>query len=307
MEAEHEQVSPLTTEQAKEIEEELYAVLRRQVSRAGPVPLPSSDFWKQVGELCAHLEVEVDRLGRAEGFSLRSQTAAKRQAGIRRAAADLARKRMVALVEHAAASSLTSNPFPGDGGQRIGVLEALDWSQHDPSERSFHQQLTSDLERFKHDVNWDAIQYGSLGTPRLKPVVGRGTRQLDDFVEEPGGITGEGPPEIMLIEDPHPPAADSEEEDEEERIARIDGYPELAGQFDERRDEPAPPIEDPEGEEGLEAPASLVRIRVTTQNDEPFVDSAGNDLLLNEGDVHMLEPSLAKALIDLEFAVEVSL
>ena len=39
---------------AKQIEEELHAVLRRQINRSGPVPLPRKDFWKKISELCNH-------------------------------------------------------------------------------------------------------------------------------------------------------------------------------------------------------------------------------------------------------------
>ena len=43
---------------AKQIEEELHAVLRRQINRSGPVPLPRKDFGKKFQSYAIFLKLK---------------------------------------------------------------------------------------------------------------------------------------------------------------------------------------------------------------------------------------------------------
>ena len=277
---------------AKQIEEELHAILRRQINRSGPVPLPRKDFWNKISDLCNYLEVEVNRLGKAEGWSLRTQAAAKRQSSIRRAASELARKRLVSMLEHSTTNLFTANPFPGDGMIKSQGVESMDWGKHDSNERAFYTQVEELIRKFKHDIQWENIQFGVLGDFEEDTIkVAVGTTQLDDFVKE--DITEDGQPELLFIEpDENQEYIDEFEDDEEERIANAESYSDVSTEES---------VEDIDLEVVSEF-ESLMRIRIIKDGDEPFIDSKGNEFKLSNGDIHQLDESLATMLIQLEFA-----
>lgn len=276
---------------AKQIEEELHAVLRRQINRSGPVPLPRKDFWQKISELCNYLEIEVNRLGKAEGWSLRTQAAAKRQSSIRRAASELGRKRLVSMLEHSTTNLFTANPFPGDSMIKSQGIESMDWGKHDSNERAFYSQAEELIRKFKQDINWENIQFGVLGnfedtTLKVSP----GTTQLDDFVKE--DITEDGPPELLFIEQEDEGDFIDDFQDEEERIANAESYSDLSIEKS---------AENIENEEVSENKSNL-RIRIIKDGEEPFIDSKGKEFILTNGDIHLLDESLANMLIQLEYA-----
>tara|TARA_X000001036_G_scaffold246937_2_gene230222 strand:+ start:1718 stop:2743 length:1026 start_codon:yes stop_codon:yes gene_type:complete len=207
---------------AKEIEEQLFSTLRQQVGRSVPMPLPSQDFWSKVGQLLDTVEMEIHEVYRTVGPSMKMQTIQKRQANIRRTAVELARKRLVAMMQHSASMALRT------GGSQGQDLANLDWSRHDPSEREFYSNATELLNRFKQSVNWNAMQMG-LASEGLAGdlTLAAGTTQLDSFMPESGGLTGQGPPTIALEETSEP--LPEIEMDEEEILAKADGFPELQG------------------------------------------------------------------------------
>ena len=94
----------LNQSQAKEVEEQLFSTLRQQTGRNIPMPLPRTDFWEKVGMLLETIEMEIHEIYRTIGPSLKLQTMQKRQANVRRTASELARKRIVALMQHSALS-----------------------------------------------------------------------------------------------------------------------------------------------------------------------------------------------------------
>ena len=96
----------LNPAQAKEIEEQLFSTLRQQVGRSVPMPLPSQDFWSKVAQLLDTVEMEIHDVYRNVGPSMKMQTIQKRQANIRRTASELARKRLVAMMQHSASMAL---------------------------------------------------------------------------------------------------------------------------------------------------------------------------------------------------------
>ena len=110
----------LTPEQAREIQEQLFATYRHQRNRHVPVHLPRQDFWEMVKRLLTTLDLEIHNMIRKHGADLRVQNEQKRQANVRHVASELARRRMVAMMQHAASQSLrmatsvsdTATPLP---------------------------------------------------------------------------------------------------------------------------------------------------------------------------------------------------
>ena len=73
------------------------------------------------------------------------------------------------------------------------------------------------IRKFKHDIQWENIQFGVLGDFEEDAIkVASGTTQLDDFVKE--DITEEGPPELLFIEPEENLNFTDDFEDEEEAI-----------------------------------------------------------------------------------------
>mgnify|MGYP001418336514 CR=1 FL=1 len=286
------EVASIDANLAKQIEEELHAVLRRQINRSGPVPLPRKDFWKKISDLCNFLDVEVNRLGKAEGWSLRTQAAAKRQSSIRRAASELARKRLVAMLEHATTNLFTANPFPGDGLGNSQSIGSLDWGKHDFNERSFYSQVEELIKKFKFDIDWENIQFGVLGDFEEDTIkVSVGTTQLDDYVDE--AITDDGAPELLFIENEED-LNFVDDYDEEERIAQAEGFSEVSTNTSN--------ILEDNIEGKVSENNSVLRIKIIKDDEGSFVDLNGKEFILNIGDIHQIDDTLATMLIDLGYA-----
>lgn len=316
----------LNPTQAKEVEEQLFSTLRQQVGRSVPMPLPRSDFWKKVGELLDTIEMDIHNTYKTVGNSLKLQTLQKRQANVRRTATELARKRMVALMQHSASMALRT-----EGGGQGQDLAAMDWSRHDPAEREFYSNATEQLNKFKQAVNWNSIQMGVSSEEldrelRMAP----GTTQLDSFVQESGGLNGQGPPTIAL-EDNQEPLEESY--DDEELLAKADEFPELAGTqpVEEMRAKDTMTVEnhaaamelapskkkeemdfaawaaadaksetksEPSVQESSEPMESeLLRIRITKSLDEPIITIDG-EITLGAGDVLFLDEMTANYLVE---------
>ena len=317
----------LNPSQVREIEEQLFSTLRQQVGRSVPMPLPRNDFWEKVGQLLDTVEMEIHEVYKTVGPSLKMQTMQKRQANIRRTASELARKRMVALVQHSASIALRT-----EGGAQGQDLAGLDWTRHDPAEREFYANAAEQLNKFKQAVNWNGMQIGIAAEELQEEIrMAVGTTQLDSFVPESGGLTGQGPPTIAL-EDNNKPLPDSEA-DEEDLLAKADEFPELAGtqpvsestvieigegenhaaamelapskkkeemDFDAwaaAEAESVSPVEIVE-EEALEpVQDELLRIRVIQSLDEPIITIDG-EITLGAGDVLFLDEMTANYLVD---------
>ena len=211
-------------ERARKVEDLLYSLQRQQLERNHPLPMPRPDFWQEVNSLLNHIETNLNEIVRDEGHSSAAIAASRRQSNVRRAMADLARKRLVALLHHAVTAELRSS-INGDGGR---PLAPLDWSRYDPLEREFYEGLGQLLSKFKRNIGWgDMIQ--GVGEMSVLPILAMGTKQLDDFVDQAGGLTGQGAPPVELEE-----ALEEEyqepEFDEEEMIAQIEAFPEMMEQ-----------------------------------------------------------------------------
>ncbi|MEL0100193.1 MAG: hypothetical protein VW862_00655 [Euryarchaeota archaeon] len=312
----------LNIAQAREVEEQLFSTLRQQATRSVPVPLPRRDFWEKVGQLLDTIELEIHELYKTIGPSLKLQTLQRRQANIRRTASDLARKRVVALMQHSATMSLR-----GEGGGNGQDLPNLDWTRHDPAEREFYTNATEQLNKFKMNVNWNSMQLGLASEEMKSMTLAAGTTQLDSFVADSGGLTGDGPP-VIALEDKSEPLPDIEY-DEEDSLADAEAYPELEGLHPIKEeqntistvstvakhaaaDELVPSkkkqemdfdawaeaeTSDTSVKEKEEVEQELVRIRVIESLDEPIITADG-EITLGIGDILFLEGATANYLID---------
>ena len=142
--------------------------------------------------------------------------AIQRQTNLRRAVAELARRRSIAL-----AADASNVGMEGDGTERTS---SLDWSKHDPIERKYHLSVTSALQSFKQDIEWSEIFSGSEGGVGWNTIQPTAALDLGEFVDR---SPGKGPPPLEALERAIP--SFEEDEDDEARIARLEGFPELAG------------------------------------------------------------------------------
>ena len=205
----------LDESQARAIEEELFATRRQQSSRHMPVALPRQNFWESVGQLLADIDADIQHMLMNGMTGLRLQNAQKRQANIRRIASELARKRMVTMMQHIASQSLRIESQPGLSQE----LPPIDWLRNDPAEKAFYHSVLINMDRFKKEVDWASMQKGVLGEAfgSVKPH-SKGTMQLDSFVEAPEGLTGSMPPDLVFDDDEKQIPVEDSQYDEEDRI-----------------------------------------------------------------------------------------
>ena len=325
-------VRDLDGAQAQEIEEQLFTTHRQQLPRHVPIPLPRQDFWEMVRALLSSLDLEIQEMVRKGSIDMRLQNLQKRQTNIRRIASELARKRMVAMMQHAASQALRSGVNPNMAHE----LPSLDWQRHDPSEKAFYHALQLNVDRFKKEIDWQGMQQGLLGEIMMQPRThAPGTMQLDAYVGE-GKITSRPPPDLAFEDTMEPlPAA---QEDAEERwmddapwadeeaylLADMQGQADTDGASTAATEPVVPsaakhgaamelapskePIQTIQDEpptaaaEPAETPTPQdednVRVRILETMPEPVMDASGEPLVLEVGDVHFLDEGMAAWLID---------
>ncbi len=323
----------LDSAQSREVEEQLFATHRQQANRQVPVALPRQDFWDMVHQLLKTLDNEIQSMMMRGMTGIRLQNLQKRQANIRLIASELARKRLVAMMQHVSSQSLRTATSPSLKQD----LPPLDWQRHDPAEKAIYHMMQVQIDRFKMEIDWNSMQNGIASEaasvlPRHAP----GTVQLDSFVDQ--ALTG-NPPPALAFEDDAPPPQPIGEVDEEERLIG-DEWPDLDEYLHaDLEDAPAPaPTEstsepmsgsqhaaamelapsktssniemfdlgaDPQPvSESIEAPEAeeeheeLVRIRVLMSSPEPIATKDGEELMLEEGDVHFVDADTASWLIE---------
>ena len=321
----------LDSAQAQEIEEQLFTTHRQQLPRHVPIPLPRQDFWEMVRALLSTLDVDIQEMVRKGSTDMRLQNLQKRQTNIRRIASELARKRMVAMMQHVASQALRSGVNPSMAQE----LPSLDWQRHDPAEKAFYHALQLNVDRFKKEIDWQGMQQGLLGELRAPPRThAPGTMQLDAFLGE-GQLTSQPPPDLAFEDtlEPLPVAEDDDEErwmddapwaDEEAYLLAdmADREPSKPGTSPQTQapagakhgaamelapsKEPIDIIEDaaPTSNKAVEAPAAEedndgnIRVRILETMPEPIMDSSGEPLSLEAGDVHFLDEATAAWLVD---------
>ena len=318
----------LDSAQAREIEEELFATRRQQSSRHVPVALPRPDFWQTVGKLLSDIDLDIQHMMMNGMTGIRLQNLQKRQANVRRIASELARKRLVAMMQHVASQSLRIALQPGI----IQDLAPLDWQRHDPAEKAFYHGLQIQMDRFKKDIDWNSMQNGELsGSIIEKMVHSPGTMQLDSFVQPEEGLTGSPPPDLVYADEEIQQNI-AQEMDEEDRFL-VDQWPDIdefaqtdlenkpEEQMEKKSVKPskkhsaamelAPSkgssntivldnLEIDKSEDVEQSPATdeMIRIRVIESFPEPISVGDGEEILLEKEDVHYLDKETANWLIE---------
>ena len=312
----------LTPEQAREIQEQLFATYRQQTNRHVPVHLPRKDFWEMVKRLLTTLDLQIHDMIRKHGADLRVQNEQKRQANVRHIASELARRRMVAMMQHASSQSLRMATSVSDVAT---PLPPINWQKADAAERALYNAIEKEMDKFKMTIGWREMQDGLRGEmdfvePKHKP----GTMQLDDFTDE--ALTDRAPP-ALVFEDEKPEPLDTFDVDEEDRIAALewDAYEAAQRPAEDEAEEmpaPLPQTSEPskEGRHGAAmelAPSAnstisddwmneekqgtealpKIRIRILQTVDEPIATADGSELTLKAGDVHNLDETMAQWLI----------
>jgi len=307
----------LTDEQAHEIEEQLFSTNRLQSDRKLPVALPRPDFWQMIRKLLTDLDLEIQELLRKGSRDMRLQNRQRKQSNIRRIASDLARRRMVAMMQYVASQSIRS----ADPREDVNALPPIDWQRHDPAEKAFFLAIQNEIDRFKKEIDWLSIQQGVEGeifSDELPSTVARGTMQLDAYMEHGKQLTNQPPP-VLAFED-HEPEIIEFDVDEEDRILQEPEWPEfnehdieasqqrtemnVESKASQIAPELAPSVSSKGIPESVQEPVvephhdDVVRIRILESSDDPIMDEHGNEIELQVGDVHMLDADTAQWLID---------
>ena len=272
----------LNKHQLLSIEKSLFELARKQKSQAIPVDLPVPAFWSSVGQLLQHLEADLAETIRDRGMTAEAQLKSRRLGTIRTCVSDLTRLRLNAFTQHAVLSNLLKSP-QGDAMSMAASFQSLDWERHDPSERAYHSGIGHLVEKYKHEVSWNALLRGS-GVEIPSPPKAGGHEPLTEFVEQEEAASQQTPaadntPDSSNWQDP--------EFDEEDRIRQIDAFPDRAT----GAASPAPPPEPAPEESGLR------RILILQDLTEPIIAENGSEITLTAGDVESCPAPIADNLI----------
>ena len=272
----------LNKHQLLSIEKSLFELARKQKSQAIPVDLPVPAFWSSVGQLLQHLEADLAETIRDRGMTAEAQLKSRRLGTIRTCVSDLTRLRLNAFTQHAVLSNLLKSP-QGDAMSMAASFQSLDWERHDPSERAYHSGIGHLVEKYKHEVSWNALLRGS-GVEIPSPPKAGGHEPLTEFVEQEETASQQTPaadntPNSSNWQDP--------EFDEEDRIRQIDAFPDRAT----GAASPAPPPEPAPEESGLR------RILILQDLTEPIIAENGSEITLTAGDVESCPAPIADNLI----------
>ena len=307
-------ITQISTAQLQAIENQLFSLVRQQAKRNHPIELPRPDFWTQVAVLLANIDTELAEIGKNEGWSAKAVNLSRKQGNVRRAVADLTQHRLTSFVRHASTDNLTLAPHGDALGEAKKNLTPLDWQRHDVAERSFYEGLNELIEKYKHQVSWNVLQQGLLAEVRGTPTVKPGTTQLDSFVKQKGGLTGQGPPKIEVEKTERDPY-DDPDDDEEDRISRMSAYP-TSGMINpdvssSSADEATATSHDEEDggldSDSSDASTNMIRIKILQDLPEPIIDADGNELELMTGDIEFCDFNYASGLIAAGLAEKASL
>ena len=300
MQSDGSDMSRVSATQLQAIENQLFSLVRQQSKRNHPIELPRPDFWTQVALLLGNIDTELAEIGKNEGWSVKAVNLSRRQGNVRRAVADLTQHRLTSFVRHASTDNLTLAPHGDALGEVKKNLAPLDWQRHDAAERAFYEGLNELIEKYKHQVSWNVLQQGLLAEVEATPTVKPGTTQLDSFVKQEGGLTGQGPPKIKFEEIEKTPY-DDPDDDEEDRIARMSAYPTSGMVNPDISPQPVNDTtttsQDDDNEGGGESSTDMIRIKILQDLPEPIIDADGKELELMTGDIEFCDSNYANGLI----------
>ncbi len=277
------EVPRLNEKQLAVVEKSLFELLRNQKSQAVPVELPVPSFWASVGQLLHHLETELAETIRDKGMGAEAQMKSRRLGNIRTCISDLTRLRLNAFTQNAVLSNLMKSP-QGDAMSVAVGFQSLDWQRHDAAERAFHAGIGHLVEKYKHEVSWNALQHGSNTETISSPKV-VGHPPLTEFSESEEEKSVTSAPAAPV----QPAPADDWDDpdmDEEDRIRQMDPFPDRATGASSP---PAPlaPAEDD----------GLMRILILKDLDDPIISADGSEMVLTAGDVESCSSLIAETLI----------
>jgi len=273
------------------VEKSLFELTRKQKSSLNvPVELPIPNFWASVGQLLHHLERELAESIRAEGMTTKAQLQSRRLGVVRTSVTDLTRMRMNAFAQHAVLTNLMKGPG-GDVISAANQIPTLNWHKHDPSERIYHSGVGHLVEKYKHEVSWNALLHGGNDIPISAPSVG-GNAPLSEFIDEKAENSEEVAPAV-----PKQPSVPTEEVDywdesdfdEEDRIRQMDAFP----------NGPTGAISATsiESESAQPADSNLRRILIIQDLDDPIIAEDGSEIHLIAGDIQSCPVLIAETLI----------
>ena len=273
----------LNGKQLAVVEKSLFELLRNQKSQAVPVELPVPSFWVSVGQLLHHLETELAETIRDKGMGAEAQMKSRRLGNIRTCISDLTRLRLNAFTQNAVLSNLMKSP-QGDAMSAATNFQSLDWQRHDSAERAFHAGIGHLVEKYKHEVSWNALQHGSnIETTGAPKAVGHSP--LTEF-SEPEKEDLVTPTPTETVQTASSGDWDDPDMDEEDRIRQMDAFPDRAtGALSP----PAPAA--PSENDGL------MRILILKDLDDPIISADGSEMVLTAGDVESCASLIAETLI----------
>ncbi len=268
------------------VDRALDELARTQRRSSIPVELPMPNFWDAVGQLVQHLEAELAETIRSEGMTAKAQLQSRKLGVVRTAVKDLTRNRLNAFTQHAVLTNLiqSSEEVRVSAGMRPDTIE---WDKHDPSERVFYAGIGHLVDKYKHEVSWNALLSNNWDTPApptMSPVHTPLTEFVPDSNEE----------EEVPVDSSVPVAIDSvahwedPEYDEEDRIREIDEFPEIA------------PLGRGSGEESVaqqQKDPDMRRILILQDLDDPIITEGGEEITLTTGDIEFCPSIIADTLI----------
>ena len=277
------EVPRLNEKQLAVVEKSLFELLRNQKSQAVPVELPVPSFWASVGQLLHHLETELAETIRDKGMGAEAQMKSRRLGNIRTCISDLTRLRLNAFTQNAVLSNLMKSP-QGDAMSVAVGFQSLDWQRHDAAERAFHAGIGHLVEKYKHEVSWNALQHGSNAETISSPkVVGHSPLTEFSESEEEKSVTSAPAAPVQPA-----PAGDWDDPDmdEEDRIRQMDPFPDRAT----GASSPPAPVAPAEDD-------GLMRILILKDLDDPIISADGSEMVLTAGDVESCSSLIAETLI----------
>jgi hypothetical protein len=233
-------------------------------------------FWDAVGQLLQSMETELSEIVRDEGMTAKAQLLSRRLGVARTCVRDLTRIRLTSFTRHAVASNLLNTVNGGSVG-----FQRLDWSRHDPSERVFYNGVKDLAEKYKISTSWSSMLGSS--EPDSKAAVNEVSETLRDF-------SGEEVEDVPALISPQRQEVEWEEPDfdEEDRIRKMDEFPEHAASPSESRT-----LDEQTSEEISE----LLRIRILKDVEDPILMADGTEVVLTEGDIETCPSLVADILI----------